>query len=284
MSLRQLPAVQAFARPEGMAWDTPAGAMARWSPGIAAAAGDDAATISLYDFIGEDPWSGGGWTAKRMAGALRAIGNQAVTVAINSPGGDVFEGIAIYNLLREHKAEVKVKVMGLAASAASLIAMAGDEILMGEGAMMMVHNAWGVAVGNRHDMRAAADVLEPIDSAMAGIYAARSGQDQKAIAKMLDAETWLSASQAIERGFANALLPPGQEQPPQAILEAPAQARHQLDVILAKTGMPRSERRRLLRDLSSGGTPGAAITPATHDAGLSDAAASLQRLIDNLKA
>ncbi len=284
MSLRQLPAAQAFARPEGMAWDTPAGAMARWQPGIAAAA-EDPATISLYDFIGEDVWSGGGWTAKRMAGALRAIGAQnPVTVAINSPGGDVFEGIAIYNLLREHKAAVNVKVMGLAASAASLIAMAGDEILMGEGAMLMIHNAWGVAVGNRHDMRSAADVLEPIDSAMAGIYAARSGQDQKAIAKMLDAETWLSASQAIERGFASALLPPGHEEPAQASLEAPAQARHQLDVILAKTGMPRSERRRLLRDLSSGGTPGAATHPATQDAGLADVGASLQRLITTLQA
>jgi len=282
MSLRDLPAVQAFARPEGMTWDAPAGAMARWTPGLQAAEGDDAASISIYDFIGEDPWSGGGWTAKRVAGLLRSFGSRDVAVAINSPGGDVFEGIAIYNLLREHKGAINVKVMGLAASAASLIAMAGDDIRMGDGAMMMVHNAWGIALGNRHDMRAAADVLEPIDDAMAGIYAARSGQDRKKVGKMLDDETWMSAAQAVDFGFANGVMDAAKA--PSARVEAPVQARHQLDVILAKTGMPRSERRRLLREIANDGTPGAAVPPATHDAGLSDVAASLRRLSTTLKA
>lgn len=280
MSLRDLPAVQAFARPEGMTWDAPAGAMARWTPGLQAAEADDTASISIYDFIGEDPWSGGGWTAKRVSGLLRSFGSRDVVVAINSPGGDVFEGIAIYNLLREHKGAINIKVMGLAASAASLIAMSGDDIRMGEGAMMMVHNAWGIALGNRHDMRAAADVLEPIDDAMAGIYAARSGQDRKKVGKMLDDETWMSAAQAVDLGFANGVIDAGAA--PAARIDSPVQARHQLDVILARHGMPRSERRRLLREISSG-TPSAAA-PATHDAGLSDVAAELRRLQATLKA
>jgi len=283
MSMRDLPAVQAFARPEGMSWDAPADAMARWSPQVRAAASDDAATINIFDLIGEDPWSGAGWTAKRVAGVLRAVGERDVTVAINSPGGDVFEGIAIYNLLREHKATVTVRVMGLAASAASLIAMAGDQISIGNGAMMMIHNSWGVALGNRHDMRGAADVLEAIDDAMAGLYAGRTGQDKKAVAKMLDAETWLSAAQAMEQGFADATFDES-AQGASALLPQQQQARHQLDVVLAKAGMPRSERRRLMRDIYQDGTPSAAGPPATqnagHDTGVS---AELRRLISNLK-
>ena len=89
-----------------------------------AAEADEGATISIYDVIGEDWWTGEGVTAKRIAAALRAIGKEPVTVAINSPGGDMFEGLAIYNLLREHEGEVNVKVLGLAASAGSVIASA----------------------------------------------------------------------------------------------------------------------------------------------------------------
>jgi ATP-dependent Clp protease, protease subunit len=281
MSLRQLPAIQAFTRPEGMSWDAPADALERWTP-LAAADSTDPAEISIYDTIGEDPWTGGGWTARRMAGVLRNVAGRDVTVAINSPGGDVFEGIAIYNQLREHKARVNVRVMGLAASAASLIAMAGDDIRMGRGAMMMVHNAWGIAIGNRHDMRAAAAVLEPIDDAMADIYAARSGAKKKRMADMMDAETWMSAAQAVENGLADGVLD-DDPSPAQAAARPEIAARHQLDIILAKQGMPRSERRKLLREASSStGTPGAA-GPATRDAGLSDATASLRRLLATLR-
>jgi ATP-dependent Clp protease, protease subunit len=282
MSLRTLPAIRAFQKPEGLTWDAPADALARWSGAIAAADSQDPADISIYDVIGEDPWSGGGWTARRMAGVLRSIGSRDVTVSINSPGGDVFEGIAIYNLLREHKARVDVRVMGLAASAASLIAMAGDQVTMGRGAMLMVHNAWGVTVGNRHDMAAAVAVLEPIDDAMADIYAARTDRPKKKMAELMDAETWMSSGQAVEGKFADAVMDdaPAPEAPG---ARAEIAARHQLDVILAKQGMPRSERRKLLRDLNSSGTPGAAADLATRDAGLSDAAAGLRRLIATIR-
>ena len=109
-----------------------------------------------------------------------------MVVNINSPGGDFFEGVAIYNLLREHQGRVTVQVMGLAASAASVIAMAGDQILMGDGSFLMIHNAWAVAIGNRHDMADAAKLLEPFDTAMAKVYAARSGVTEAEAARMMD--------------------------------------------------------------------------------------------------
>jgi len=282
MSLRTLPAIQALHKPEGLTWDVPADALARWSGPVAAAEAQDSADISIYDVIGEDPWNGGGWTARRMAGVLRSVGARDIVVSINSPGGDVFEGIAIYNLLREHKTRVDVRVMGLAASAASLIAMAGDQLTMGRGAMLMVHNAWGVTVGNRHDMAAAAAVLAPIDDAMADIYAARTERPKKEMAGLMDAETWMSSGQAVAGKFADAVMDdaPAPEAPG---ARADIAARHQLDLILAKQGMPRSERRKLLRDLSPGGTPCAASDPAMRDAGLAGAAAELRHLLATIR-
>src|SRR5690606_22249784 len=121
MSIRKLPKIEALVPPKCLQWEEPDGALARWSPEIRAA---DDSGISILGHIGES-FDGSGVTARRIAAALRSSGEKDVTVAINSPGGDFFEGVAIYNLLREHKAKVTVKVMGLAASAASVIAMAG---------------------------------------------------------------------------------------------------------------------------------------------------------------
>ena len=163
--------------------------------------------ITMFDVVGEDYWSGGGITAKRVASQLRAIGPKPVEVQINSPGGDMFEGIAVYNVLREHPQPITVKVMGMAASAASIIAMAGDQIQVGAASFLMIHNCWVMSMGNRHDMRETADWLEPFDQAMVEVYAARSGQDAKQIAKWMDAETFMSGSISVERGFADALLP-----------------------------------------------------------------------------
>src|SRR5690606_30844040 len=102
---------------------------------------DEERTIGIYDVIGQDFWTGEGVTAKRVAAALRSMGAGPVTVYINSPGGDVFEGLAIYNLLREHKGEVTVKVMGLAASAAPVIEMAGDVVQVPRARFLMILNA-----------------------------------------------------------------------------------------------------------------------------------------------
>jgi ATP-dependent Clp protease protease subunit len=102
--------------------------------------------ITMFGTIGEDYWSGGGITAKTVTAQLRAIGDRPVEVQINSPGGDMFEGIAIYNVLREHAQEVTIKIMGMAASAASVIAMAGDTVEIGAASFLMIHNCWVVAV------------------------------------------------------------------------------------------------------------------------------------------
>src|SRR5690606_25853470 len=108
MSLRKLPEAKAPPRPKNFQWDAPSDVLAKWADRPHAAEADEPNTISIYDVIGEDWWTGGGFTAKRMAAALRSIGKNDVTVNINSPGGDMFEGIAIYNLLREHPAKVTV--------------------------------------------------------------------------------------------------------------------------------------------------------------------------------
>lgn len=260
MTLRKLPEAKAFTRPQSYQPDAPADALDKWHPRAAEADGN---TISVYDVIGEDMWSEGGITARRIAGALRGIGQNAVTVNVNSPGGDMFEGLAIYNLLREHPAEVTVRVMGLAASAASIIAMAGDRIEMGLGSMMMIHNSWGMVMGNQEDMREAADVFGEFDAAMADIYAARTGRDPDEIAAMMSAETWLRAERAIDAGFADATFaaPEYEETKGQAAHKA---ARARIDATLAKAGIPRVERRALLREAAS--TPGATGT-ATPSAG-----------------
>lgn len=256
MRKRSMPQAH-YDRPTGLEWDLTPQALERWTPNLMAAAVDEPSTISIFDPIGVDFWTGEGVTAKRISAALRSIGaDKDVVVNINSPGGDLFEGMAIYNLLREHKGQVTVKVLGLAASAASIIAMAGDEIQIARAGFFMIHNTWIVAVGNRHDMRDIADQLEPFDFAMADIYAARTGIEQKAVQKKMDAETWINGSAAVDEGWADSLLPADQVQENKTAKSERAAA-YLLDMALAKAGMPRSERRSLLQDYKSG-TPRAA--------------------------
>jgi len=241
----------------GIKYDLSPRALEQWNPAIKAAESDN--TISIFDVIGVDYWTGEGVTAKRIAGALRAIGERDVTVLINSPGGDMFEGLAIYNLLREHKGEVTVKVLGLAASAASVIAMAGDNIQAARAGFLMIHNAWILVAGNRHDMREYADYLEPFDRSMADLYAARTGIEFKDMQKIMDAGSWIGGSDAVEQGFADELLPSDQIQIDE---NSETRAAVKLDIALAKAGMPRSERKKLLAEYKAV-TPcaGGTITP-----------------------
>lgn len=278
MSLLKLPEISAALKLGAVQFDMRPDALERWEPSIRAAA-DDGPTISIYDRIG-DSYDGEGVTAKRISAALRNIGARDVTVNVNSPGGDFFQGVAIYNMLREHKAKVTVNVMGIAASAASIIAMAGDEIMMGDGAFLMIHNAWAVAIGNRHDMMAAAEQLAPFDAAMAQVYASRSGLPVADIAAMMDKESWLGASQAVDDGFATGVIQRDQiSQDP----EAHAQTKYlaMVEASMARAGHSRSVRREAIKSLFSG-TPGAAekgVKPSA-DANF---AASLQSMIDNMK-
>lgn len=246
---RNLPAALAGARVGGVRFDLSAKALERWNPSVQAASTDDN-SISVFDVIGQDYWTGEGVTTKRIAAALRSIGERDVVVNINSPGGDMFEGLAIYNLLREHKGHVTVKVLGVAASAASIIAMAGDEVQIARAGFLMIHNAWVFAAGNRHDFRDYADYLEPFDASMADIYVARSGQELGTVQKMMDGETWIGGSAAIEQGFADALLASDEvaqgEDKPSAI------AVRRIEAALRASGMPRTEAMRLISDFKAG--------------------------------
>lgn len=282
MTLRKLPEAKNFARPSNFQWDAPSDVLAKWAEKPLAADAADANTITIYDVIGEDWWTGGGFTEKRMAAALRSIGSNDVTVNINSPGGDMFAGIAMYNMLREHKAKVTVNVMGIAASAASIIAMAGDEIRMGLGTFLMIHNAWGVVVGNRNDMRDAADLFDSFDSALADIYEARSDMSRGDIVKLMDAETFMGPSEAVKNGFADEVSTD--------IIAAEADAknmdqgqiaRRQTEAALARAGFSRSDRHQMIAAL---GTPRDASSEpdAPRDASVKTVA-GIRQLIDTIK-
>lgn len=159
------------------------------------------AVIRIFEEIGY-----GGVTAKALAGLLADAGDRPVTLQVNSPGGEVWEGVAMYNLLREHPQPVRVEVLSVAASAASVVIMAADDIRIARNARLMIHCAWIIALGNADGLREAADLLEQIDGDLARTYAERSGQGFDPVMAMMKAETWMSADKAVELGFADRLL------------------------------------------------------------------------------
>lgn len=256
MTLMKLPKADIAARP-GLRSDVTPKSLTRWNPDVRSAADDTDATISVLDVIGEDYW-GEGVTVKRIMAALRAIGDRDVTVNVNSPGGNFFEGLAIYNALRDHPAKVTVNVLGVAASAASVIAMAGDEIYIARAGFLMIHNTWVIAAGDRHALTEVAEWLKPFDDVSADIYAARTGIDAKVIGDMLDRETWISGSAAVAQGFANGLLAADEiDAGGDTQQRGDTRAEKKFDVMAHKAGVTRSEARELLAALK-GGKPGAA--------------------------
>lgn len=143
-----------------------------------------------------------GITAKEVASAIETMSGPLL-VQINSPGGIADDGVAIYNLLREYSGYVTTRVLGIAASAASVVAMAGDKIEMAKGARMMIHNAWGMAIGDHRDMVAYSNRLKLLSSNVAEIYAERSGKTAADMQAAMDAETWYRAEDAIAMGLAD---------------------------------------------------------------------------------
>jgi ATP-dependent Clp protease, protease subunit len=135
--------------------------------------------------------------------ALREIKADTIHLRINSPGGSVFAARAIETALREHKAKIVAHIDGLAASAATFIAMAADEIVMAPGALFMIHKAWTMTYGNADDLMAEAALLEKIDGTLADTYAARTGKDASAVMELMAAETWFTAQEAVDAGFAD---------------------------------------------------------------------------------
>lgn len=167
--------------------------------------------LLVYDIIGED-WYGDGITAKSFKSQIDAAGTySSITVRINSPGGDAFEGVAIGNILRSQGKPVNVIIEGIAASSASIIAMAGNTISMFSNAMMMIHNAWTFCYGDAAEMRKQADVLDAVSQAIGRTYVDRTGKTADEIKALMDAETWMSADQCVADGFATSVIPPAEQ-------------------------------------------------------------------------
>lgn len=184
--------------------------------------GPDLGTIRIFEAIG------GEVTAARVAGALRDIGPRPVHLIVNSPGGSYFDGVSIFNLLRAHGQPVTAKVVGVAASSASLICMAAGRVEMARNAQMMIHEPWSVVKGNAGALEAVAGLLRKLSDAMAQTYAARTRQPRSVVRLMMADETWMDADEALSRGFADALL--DQEAAPRLHTVQSSQPRNKRDL------------------------------------------------------
>jgi len=182
----------------------------------ASSANPDTTEIMVYDEIGY--W---GTTAKEFNEALAGISTSNITVRLNSPGGDVFDGHAIYNALQAHPASITCQVDGLAASAASIIALAGNKVVMADNALLMCHCAWSFAFGNKSNMLETASVLEKIDAKLAGIYSKKSGKSVNDCLAMMAGEgkndgTWFTAEEAKAFGLIDEISGSDDEEDPSA--------------------------------------------------------------------
>ncbi len=165
-------------------------------------AGSDA-TLYIYDVI--DPWYG--VSAEIVAKAIAGLdASTTLHLRINSPGGDVFEGRAIRTAIKQHKGKTIAHIDGLAASAATTIADGADEVEITPGGFYMIHNGWTFMYGNKHDCRKTADLLDKIDTAIVADYASRTQLDMAQLVQWMDEETWFSAEEAVQHGFANRLM------------------------------------------------------------------------------
>lgn len=174
---------------------------------IVARSGSNSADLFIYDDIGEG-WFGG-ISANQVVADLKALGAvDTLNVRINSAGGSVFEGLAIYNAIDRNPARVVTHVDGIAASIASIIAMAGAEILIASNAMMMVHNPAGIALGTAEDMRRTADLLDTVRGTLVDTYVRRTGNDAGKVSAWMDEETWFTASAARDAGLVDAITEP----------------------------------------------------------------------------
>ena len=152
--------------------------------------------VYIFDEIGM--W---GVTAQNFISDIKDLKDTPINLRINSLGGDVFDGLAIYNVIKKRTAKTTVYIEGIAASIATIIALGADEVVMAENSLFMIHNAWGGAMGEAKDMRKTADTLEKISSELTDIYMKKTGLSYEALAEMMDEETWLNAQEAYDYGF-----------------------------------------------------------------------------------
>ena len=218
--------VQIPQRPKGLKFEALAVDHARFE------ADAQAATIDIFDSITPD-------TPSQIADARRQIGNRPLTVRMNSLGGDPFAGMSAYNLLAAH-GDVTVEVLGIVASAASVIAMAGNTIKIASGAQIMIHRASAGAIGTGDDMRTMAAALDRVDAALAGIYAARTDLPLEHVTAMMAAETFMSSDEAVRFGFADSLLDAAAQPKPRVLASATPQSKRELEEQLRGLGFTRS--------------------------------------------
>lgn len=183
------------------------------------------ATLRLFDPIDSygEWW---GMSAKELAAAVDELPSHIATIEllINSPGGDVFDGLAMVNVLRAHQARTRAVVQGMAASAASFIACAADECVMAPNSTMMIHDAWGVCVGNADDMLALGAVLDQASGNLAEIYAAKSGKSVDEMRAAMKAETWYTADEAVAAGLADSVAASADSTPANSVTAQPQAA------------------------------------------------------------
>ena len=203
---------------------------------------DGATEILVYDVIG--------WPfveAESFVRDLSALDSDHITVRLNSPGGDVFDGVAIYHALRQHKAKVTTRVEGMAASIASIIALAGDEVHAYNATRYMIHDPWVFAIGNQYDLRDTADILEKIGADMVDIYAEHSNVGKRELKSMMRDETWFTAKEALDRGFVSKVIDSGQKAQARFDLSVFANVPDELDEGFHGRELTRKEAERALR-------------------------------------
>ena len=162
---------------------------------------DDEAEILIYDLIGW-PFNDAGEFARSLSG----ISAKTITVRINSPGGDVFDAISIFNALQSHKAKIITRIESLADSSSSFIALGGKEVQAYRNAMMMIHEPWVYSAGNQYDLREIAEILGKISNNMVDIYAANSNVGKRELREMMKNETWFTAKEAMDKGFIDTIV------------------------------------------------------------------------------
>ena len=160
----------------------------------------ETADVYIFDEIGTY-----GVTAQEFINDIKGLKDMPINLRINSLGGDVFDGMAMYNVIKRREAKTTVYIEGIAASIATIIALGADEVIMAENSLFMIHNAWGGTMGEAKDMRKTADTLDKISSELTDIYRKKTGLSYEALTEMMDEETWLNAEEAYELGFVDVI-------------------------------------------------------------------------------
>lgn len=245
--------------------------------GFKAADDNGQAEIRIYDVIG--------WPfveADAFLGELSQLQADSIKVKINSPGGDVFDGTAIYNGLADHPAKVSTSVEGIAASMASIIALAGDERTIYRNAQYMIHNPWSIAIGDYNDFLKEAELLKSIGSQMAETYADKTGKKQADIQQWMDDETWFTGQKAVEHGFMHSTVTAGKTSARFDLSmfahapDSPKPTQKDLERLLTRdAGLSRQQARSLLQ--------GGFDAIVTRDAGEDETIGALDKLINSLR-